>query len=415
MNPGTPAGRGPSARRIATWVGLMVSAFLAGATSCAPIQQVVVGTLGGEGGSGPACAAAGDVCGAAADCCAQICDAASGRCAAAISECVPRGEDCVTALDCCGLSCVSGSCGAACLADGASCGAGAECCSGTCSDGACAALSTSCRTAGNPCEVSSDCCSGLCDEGLCSLGSSYCSQPSDVCRTGADCCTGICDVAEGATLGICGRTPGGASNCAAGVSGLLCSDCNECCSRLCAPYGESGTSICTPPGGCRVTGEICQNDADCCGGDADSDLPGAGNSSCDKAEGADVGVCRNAMGCSPLGNVCHLADYTCSISAASNRCCDGAEPGACELDSLGVPRCSVPTATCAPAGAACASSADCCEGTPCTRDSDGTLRCRGEACVSDGQPCTAPSDCCSGLSCLLAVGAHTGFCAPEHP
>lgn len=413
MNPATPARRAP--RRVVAWLGLAVLVGFGGASSCAPTQQLVVGDLAGEGGSGPECARTGEVCGEPSDCCGQMCDLGSGRCARPISACQGAGAPCATALDCCGLSCREGLCGAACQADGADCDTGAECCSGSCTRGTCAALSTTCLTAGNPCELSSECCSGLCDEERCSMGSSYCSQPGDVCRTGADCCTGICSVDDGASLGACGSTPSGASNCAGGVSGLLCTSCNDCCSRLCAPYEESGVSICMPPGGCRVTGEICRNDADCCGGDPTSALPGAGSSACERAVGAEVGVCRNAMGCSPLGNVCHLADYACSISAASNRCCDGTEATECALDGLGVPRCSARADACAGAGALCASSADCCDGAPCVRDEGGTLRCHAAACARAGEACTAPSDCCSELSCLVAVGSQRGVCAAEEP
>jgi hypothetical protein len=379
-----PAGRGPrSPSRIALWlVVLSGMTVVLVPTSCAPIERLVIGDssgLGGMAGAGPACESA--------------------------------GEPCESPLDCCGLACVDGACLDGCVSDAGACQVGGQCCSGTCTAGTCAALSDRCLTAGNACLASVECCSGLCDEaGHCSLASSYCVQPFDVCRGGADCCTGVCDLEPGAALGVCGATPAGASNCAAGVSGLLCDDCNECCSRLCEPYGSHGVRVCTPPSGCRVTGEICQSDTDCCGGDPQSGLPGAGNSACDRAAGADLGVCRNAMGCSPQGNVCHMVDYACSVSAAANKCCDGPSLGACELDALGMPRCTGLGAGCVAAGSACASSADCCGGSPCTTDGSGVLRCRSETCAGEGTSCTVAGDCCAGLSCATVAGSLSGVC-----
>lgn len=349
--------------RPTSWIwlglGLMALSGLAAAGSCAPVEQVVVGDLTAQGGGGGA---------------------------------------------------------PPCVSDGGVCTGGAECCSGACTAGACAALSTQCLTSGNACVTSEECCSGLCDTaGHCGLGSSYCAQPDDVCRSGADCCTGVCEVAEGATLGVCGAAPSGASNCSAGVAGLLCGDCNQCCSRLCAPYGDGTTSICTAASGCKVTGEICERDADCCGGDAASGLPGAGNSGCDRAEGAAVGVCRNAMGCSPLGNVCHMVDYACSVSSASNRCCDGATPGICLLDASGIPRCGTEGDVCRAAGESCATSTECCDGRPCTLSEEGSLRCQSEVCAPVGDSCTAASDCCTGLTCRTTVGSLAGECQEEAP
>lgn len=343
--------RGPRRPRvIAFWLGIgLLSLSCLLPASCAPIRRLVVGDLTGEGGQG---GAPGPMCQSA-------------------------GGPCVSAADCCDLSCFAGACQSACISDGEACEQSAECCSGRCDQGTCAVLSTTCRTAGNACTAAAECCSGLCAaDGHCSLGSSYCVQPEDVCAAADDCCTGVCDIELGASLGVCAQAPSGASNCSGGLAGLLCSDCKTCCSRLCAPYGESGVSICMPAPGCKVTGELCTSDADCCGGDAEGGLPGAGNASCDIADGAEVGVCRNAMGCSPQGNVCHLQDYACSVSAASNRCCDGSAAGSCELDPAGMPRCSGLGDACQPVGEACASSVDCCGEATCTPDGAGHLRCR---------------------------------------
>jgi hypothetical protein len=234
------------------------------------------GQLGGQGGAIPLpeCAAEGQDCSAAGDCCSGVCDDAAGTCSASIWNCAAEGQACTSSVDCCSLSCVSGVCRADCNGDGDACSEGGECCSGTCDQGACQPLSDVCTTAGNDCTEGSECCSQLCSEGVCSLGSSFCAQMQDVCAADGDCCSGNCQRSSGQEIGKCGQVPAGASNCT-GVAGTVCGDCNECCSRLCAPFGDTGVSICQAAGGCRLTGELCQSDLDCCGGDPKSGLAGA--------------------------------------------------------------------------------------------------------------------------------------------
>lgn len=146
-----------------------------------------------------------------------------------------------------------------------------------------------------------------------------------------------------------------------------------------------------------------------------SALPGAGNVTCDKAEGATFGICRNAMGCSPQGNVCHVRDYVCSVSAASNNCCGldlgpGNEQGECQLDLQGVPRCTGLDDVCLENGTLCAMNADCCS--RACQPSQGQLRCvEGETCLVDETPCSATSECCAGLLCQRQGSQVFGTCS----
>lgn len=299
-----------------------------------------------------------------------------------------------------------------CIFDTNSCQTNRECCSGLCEQNLCVPLGSPCTTAGNRCEGNSDCCSALCSGGICSQASSYCAQTSDTCESDPDCCSRRCTLTTTGVLGTCGEAPQGPSNCK-GIAGTVCGDCNECCSRLCSPFGDSGLSICQGASGCRQTGEICATDGECCGGAPDSALPGAGNVACIVEVGAAFGVCRNALSCSPQGNVCHIQDYACSVSSASNRCCDGeAALGTCMLDDVGIPRCNG-LLDCLDAGTPCAMNDDCCENR-CLPNANGLLTCQAEdECVAELGGCTRSSDCCSRLDCKPSANSGFGKCEPE--
>ncbi|GAC1394562.1 MAG: hypothetical protein NVSMB47_03730 [Polyangiales bacterium] len=335
-------------------------------------------------------------------------------------KCSPSGASCAVGTDCCNLNCTPGkTCGAAttCTADGAACTAAADCCGGNCTGGSCVPLSTTCKTAGNPCAAGGDCCSGLCTGGTCDIHSSFCFQIGDACTTGSACCSGICNIAAGATLGSCGLPPTGPSFCS-GVDGTKCGACTDCCSRVCAPYGPSGVSICQPAEGCHVTGDLCTKDGDCCGA-AGTGLPGDGHVTCDKSgdPAGLIGICRNPMACNPEGAVCHYKSAAvCGTSAARADCCGalGSKGGACIPDKFGVPRC-YGGEPCHKAGETCADSYGCCDGTPCVPGPDGVLRCSASACVPAAGPCTVDADCCVGASCSRPIGSTSGTCTPTSP
>jgi hypothetical protein len=283
----------------------------------------------------------------------------------------------------------------------------------------CAPLNQACSTAGNSCGTDTDCCSGKCGaDKTCTLGASYCIQPGDVCARNNDCCTGVCTIAAGKKVGTCNEQPEGPANCT-GVDGVLCGDCGDCCSRLCAPFGPTGVKICQPANGCHVTGDLCRKDTDCCGGTLDDTLPGYGNVHCDKEAGAEVGLCRSPMSgpgpggaCSPQGNVCHFKDYACSVSEARANCCGGlgAKGGVCQLDPLGIPRCNGLGDECRDAGETCASTDDCCNNIPCVPDANGQLRCGSGTCQKSGDSCTINGDCCPGTICITLPGSTVGTC-----
>jgi hypothetical protein len=250
-------------------------------------------------------------------------------------------------------------------------------------------------------------------------------QPGDACAADGDCCTANCAIADGQTIGTCAAPPKGPTYCTK-VDGMLCEGCGDCCSRLCAP-GPAGVSICQPASGCHVTGDLCKRDEDCCGGDATSGLPGAGNGSCQLDPSGKIGVCVNPMNggggnaCNPEGNVCHyLADdnYTCSSSSARSDCCGPETPKftMCKLDGLGVPRC-LGVGECKAASETCASAADCCDKAPCVPDASGALHCLappdggGPNCVPSDGACTINADCCPGGICNRPPGSTVGRCS----
>jgi hypothetical protein len=373
----------------------------------------------GSGGATSACLAVGDACEGGEDCCSGACDEKTG--CIRTSTCANAGEACSASTDCCSFSCVDGKCSTdQCVSDGKACANDDACCSGSCgAEKVCAPLSTKCKTGGNECEANDDCCSGLCDDTKhCQAGSSFCIQPGDACSRDENCCTANCLIEDGHSVGVCADPPDGPAYCTK-VDGMLCNGCGDCCSRLCAP-GPSGISICQPASGCHVTGDLCLKDTDCCGGDATSGLPGAGNGKCQLDASGKIGVCTNPVNggmnaCNPEGNVCHYLEdpgYACTSSAARSDCCGPETPKAlmCKLDALGVPRC-LGIGTCHGGGEVCASAADCCDNAPCVPDGDGALHClTGGACVPGGGSCTINGDCCPGGLCHREPGSTVGSC-----
>jgi hypothetical protein len=228
-------------------------------------------------------------------------------------------------------------------------------------------------------------------------------------------------------VGICAEPPTGSTRCS-GVEGTICGTCNDCCSRVCAPYGTRGIMVCQPAQGCRILGDLCRRDEDCCGGDPRIEMPGldGANVACQKeSPDAVLGVCRNpaSPGCSPQGNVCHYKadeEYACTSSSAPASCCGatGASSDACQLDALGVPRCNALT-ECRVYGDTCTSPEDCCDNVPCVPDEFGVLRCyeppTEDPCVVVDGPCTTDADCCPPYSCIRPVGSILGTCGTLVP
>jgi hypothetical protein len=95
-------------------------------------------------------------------------------------------------------------------------------------------------------------------------------------------------------------------------------------------------------------------------------------------------------------------------------CCAGncETQDTCKQDNVGVPRCA--PAQCVGPGSSCASSADCCNGTPCVPNPVGTppYVCSGTSCVPACSACTNNADCCPGTACEVPQGSTHGICGP---
>jgi hypothetical protein len=388
------------------------------------------GSFGTDGAI--SCLTYSQTCTSSNECCSNLCDPRTHACAAG-TTCSGQGTPCAAATDCCTLACQGGVCsGTACISDGQACTDGASCCGGTCTANVCQPVNPggTCKTGGNTCGAGTECCSHLCTGGTCDVHSSYCTQTGDVCARDEECCGGICKKASGAPLGACAVPTSGSSRCSGSVDGNVCNGCGDCCSRVCAPYATTGTKICQPANGCRINGDLCRKDTDCCGGPG-TDLPGHGDVTCVIENGEPVGVCRNPSASAdvddPEGDVCHYKEdpnYTCVVSSAPNNCCGApGNSGVCKLDALGVPRCYGYGATCRNPGETCAYSGDCCNNIPCVPDANGALHClvptsdagAAPVCVAESGNCTVTADCCRGLTCVSLPGSTQGTCVNPTP
>jgi hypothetical protein len=404
------------------------------------------GTAGSAGGAADAkpevkvdCELNGVSCLDHGDCCSANCDPDTKTCANPPGLCKQPGEACVAGPECCSVVCQLGVCSSGeCTSDNKPCGDNSECCSGKCGStldaggATCVPLNPSCSTVGNECAQHTDCCSKFCYNAKCSGQPSFCTQLGEACLKDFECCTGICNIVTGENVGLCTmpQTPGvpgclpAGSVCGAGAAdaGTAFSDAGvplcggDCCSRSCAPYAPTGVLICQPPSGCRPTGEVCQNDTDCCGGPGL--LGGNGSVKCSRTEGESVGRCNNGNACRGSGAICKPEGFSCN---AENNCCTGnvnQVPSACKQDLLGIPRCAF-AGECDPdaavyQGQPCASSADCC-GLSCVPnpnpvDGGSPFVCGDGKCVPAGGACTTDADCCPGLPCVLEPGSTHGVC-----
>jgi hypothetical protein len=360
------------------------------------------------------CGVFGAACTDGTMCCSGTCDS-TGACAVNTTTCSMPGSSCSANTDCCSVRCEGNVCSSSqCVADNTACTSNGQCCSGDCgTNGKCTPLSITCKTDGNPCGSGAECCSQFCNSGGMCGPSSYCVQDGDACAHDAECCGGECVMGTTGTLGLCSHPMPGSTNCSAGIDGTVCAGCGDCCSRLCEVYQPTGVKVCQPAEGCRVDGDICRKDSDCCGAPG-TGLPGDGHVTCLKVNATDpTGICRNPNACNPEGDVCHYQNYqTCGNSSARADCCGGlgAQSGVCKLDALGVPRCFGLGTSCQMTGQTCAYSGDCCNGAPCVPDMNGVLHCGGTMCQPKGGMCTNDVDCCSGTSCVFQPGQTYGTC-----
>src|ERR1051325_6155028 len=242
---------------------------------------VVIAACGGNHGNGNGtppdasnpCGVFGTPCSSGDTCCSGMCDS-TGSCTVNTTKCSTAGSSCSSNTDCCTTSCIGFVCqDKQCTDDGKQCSQDGECCGGSCQNNTCTPLNAACKTDGNSCGASTDCCSHFCNSsGKCGPAS-WCTQDGDSCAHDAECCGGICTLGTTGTLGTCTHPMVGATNCSAVVDGTVCTDCGGCCSRLCEVYAPTGVKVCQPAEGCRVDGDICHKDTDCCGA-AGTGLPG---------------------------------------------------------------------------------------------------------------------------------------------
>lgn len=407
-----------------------------------------VGQDGGDGGDGGAwdggrdagptvitdagCVASGTQCSGAVPCCSGNCT--GGACQSAIF-CDGAGASCTSNVQCCSGACSGGTCGVeTCLPSGSTCGADTQCCSGdctgTCTRGSCGALYDTCT-------YDTDCCSLNCQGGQCQRAYS-CVGPDDICYHDSDCCSTLCTANDGVTGGRC-IIPTGAPGC--DQSGTPCTSGGGCCTRTCADPG-SGVGVCQAVSGCRVAGDNCLADTDCCGG---LGTPG-GSVDCT----AGTNKCDNGQSCRQPGTICgkpivllpdggyggcaKKPDGTCLIVNNETNCCGGNKVGGvemtCRLDNSGVPRCfgggEVSTCPngytgepgcCKAEGEACMFGGQCCGGALCVEDGSGVPRCTFPQCLFTGTLCTpggsGASACCPGTECLPINELQTACIVPS--
>lgn len=407
-----------------------------GATDSGAQDAFIDAILDGARPDSAVCKIEGQSCTKSTECCTVNCDTATSTCKKPITLCKAPGAACVSGNECCTFSCTGGTCSnMLCVADNQPCGKDSDCCGGTCSPdglggGKCAPLNPGGpATGGNPCVNNSDCASKFCNNGICT-NPSFCVQPDDVCTTNTECCSGNCVKAAGKTLGTCEATAAsgaGAGGCA--QSGTVCTPSSDggaacggnCCSRSCAPYGVAGVNVCQPESGCRLEGNTCRSNSDCCGWSG-SPAPLDGPFECVKdSPTQEFGICGKGGSCREPGAICGQAleadGVTVGVCNAANNCCEseGYPPNycnntpenCCRRDALGIPRCllkvNIDCTAPIPAGSACVTSADCC-GKPCVNN-----MC-GDTCVPKGGECTNTSDCCPGIICTIPPGATKGYC-----
>jgi hypothetical protein len=397
----------------------------------------------------PTCGLQDEACTANDQCCSKTC--ASGKCTDS-GVCTVEGSSCAADLECCSKNCLGetatsrGTCDSrTCIQAGDPATQAALCCSKTLANGLCQQLGSdgtkyACTTSGEACGSAVECCSRNCQGGTC-VPASYCSAPGDICLRPEDCCSGLC-TADGGSPGRCDAPDGGCTQ-----DGVPCTNDSNCCTRKCVDLG-SGTKVCQPAGGCRMTGSYCDSTDACCGG-TNEQSPGTQESTygvfCDGPSASGTApefdssskndrTCSNGQSCNPPGNICGAFGDN-----ASQNCCvpgnfNGSGKIVCKLDTNDIPRCfgsppgggtGTPCPTgydwsnpecCRPIGEVCQIREQCCDLAPCVPDAEGVLRCTQAAAVCNprGAECGAgiETPCCAGTTCQSA-GDLGYFCTDD--
>jgi hypothetical protein len=294
-----------------------------------------------------------------------------------------------------------------CRAVGDTCSKPSDCCLGNCDTktGKCVNPVGTCKAGGVSCTVSVECCTYVCQGGVC--GSKLCTSDNQACTTDAECCGGKCSGVDGGA-GTC--TP---LNPSCHTAGNTCTGHSQCCSKLC----QNG--ICQgQPSYCTQIGDICATDFECCSG------------TCNKQQGASVGVCGSPTGpgagnCTINGQVCGSGAFLedggtftltdAGLPPCGGECCSRS----CGPYPTGVTVCQPPSG-CRPTGEICRQDSDCCgfggvqnvtgvgtcsKANPTDRygrcDNGNACRPAGAICKLNKQvwgndSCNAENNCCSG-------------------
>jgi hypothetical protein len=351
---------------------------------CAPLNPTC-GTLGNAcGGTQPAC-------------CSNYCVA--GHCQQP-SFCSQVGDSCSTGTDCCSGICTKtgtqglGVCGSP-PGGGANCGmTDGMLCAGSTPDGGIVVVDGGLPACGG------GCCSRSCAPWgptgvLVCQPASGCHLVGDLCHNDSECCgSAAFPAADGGAqsqggYATCSATDGGVGVCQnptgckpnGAVCRLATNSCNsscDCCSGNChadtCNQDNLGIPRCTGPQ-CVNSGGACSSSADCCNGNpcVPNPVDAGPPFTCYPYQCVQAcGTCSNNADCCPGTN---CVNGTCDPCGSGNPPGDGGSGGPTD-GSTGLPDGSglppdggappPPDGGCASYGQLCSTSADCCNGIPCT-------------------------------------------------
>jgi len=360
----------------------------------------------------PQCTSDNGACTVNGDCCSQQCT--SGTCKALNTTCKTLGNQCTGNTQCCSGLCAGGTCqpSSFCGQGGDSCYTNIDCCTGTCTIASGQTLGTCAASAPSG---PANC--GMVDGQLCGgggTGGTVTTFDGGVPPCGGPCCSRSC--APWGPTGVLVCQP--ASGCH--PTGDLCQKDSDCCGSAGLPYGgpkpvTCDNGICRLATGCQPNGDVCKlqttscnSRCDCCSGNCET---------MDTCKQDNVGVPRCASPqCVNPGSSC----------ASSADCCNGAP---CVPNPGGNPPYVCYQSACVPSCGSCTNNADCCPGESCvmaagstqgtcgpcggptgdggtttgdggTTGLDGGGTSGGDAgCALYGQICTTSAECCNGVPC----------------
>ena len=169
-----------------------------------------------------------------------------------------------------------------------------------------------------------------------------------------------------------------------------------------------GRGYCSAIGGCRVEGEPCSADLDCCSWDSD----GSHHAGACAPDSGGVKRCQKMTSCLADGEVC-------GGQGASQNCCSAhGNVKNCWATSTGVSRCFVQPTVCKDAGTPgsptpCTVPDECCSHVCVPNPNSPTgFACIGACLPQAGQDCSVMT-CGAGLSCVNNVCVNTPTCTAD--